>query len=294
MRADFLEQDVVLTKDQVPIVVHDVVLDCVTNVAAVFPGRARDDGRFYAIDFTWDEICRLHVRERTHGSSHQPKYPLRYPGGITSFRVPSFRQELEMIAGLNMSTGKKVGIYPEIKSPSWHRNEGSDITRVVVDALSDLAGRGIQFENCCLQCFDPVELKRLRTELGWNGVSIQLIADDSWQECDCNYSQMRSQQGLEAVAKYAQGIGVWIPHLCQTDDQGQLTGEANDFVRRAHTCGLFVHAYTVRQDDLPAFSPSLEHLHEFLFEQSQVDGVFSDFPDLSRAFVERNLVRFRS
>src|SRR5688572_14236575 len=59
MGADFLEQDVVLTRDDVPIVLHDVHLDTVTNVAAQFPGRARDDERFYAIDFTLAEIRSL-------------------------------------------------------------------------------------------------------------------------------------------------------------------------------------------------------------------------------------------
>jgi glycerophosphoryl diester phosphodiesterase len=292
MGADFLEQDIVLTKDQVPIVVHDTVLDTVTNVATVFPGRGREDGRFYAIDFTWDEITRLNIRERTAGSSNQPKYPRRYPGGTTVFGIPSLAQELEMIAGLNRSTGKSVGIYPEIKSPRWHRDHGGDISQVVLGTLADLKVRGIGFDKCYLQCFDPSELRRLRHDLGWGGISVQLIADDSWQECECSFREMRTARGLQEIAQYANGIGVWIQHLCEADQPGQLSGQASDLVRAAHACGLTVHAFTVRGDDLPVFTPTLDNLHEFLFRELKVDGVFTDFPDLSRAYVDRNLVRF--
>ena len=64
MSADFIEQDVVLTKDNIPVVLHDIYLDTVTDVAKKFPNRARDDDRFYAIDFTLAEIKQLAVHER--------------------------------------------------------------------------------------------------------------------------------------------------------------------------------------------------------------------------------------
>ena len=64
MGADYLEQDVVATRDAKLIVMHDVALDAVTDVASVFPARARSDGRYYAIDFDLAEIQRLRVIER--------------------------------------------------------------------------------------------------------------------------------------------------------------------------------------------------------------------------------------
>lgn len=64
MEADYIEQDVVLTKDDVPLVIHDIHLDTVTDVATRFPDRKRADGRFYAIDFTFAEIKTLKVNER--------------------------------------------------------------------------------------------------------------------------------------------------------------------------------------------------------------------------------------
>ena len=64
MHPDYLEQDVVLSKDDVPIVIHDIHLDAVTNVAELFPDRKRKDGRYYVIDYTFDELKTLRVVER--------------------------------------------------------------------------------------------------------------------------------------------------------------------------------------------------------------------------------------
>ena len=91
MGADFIEQDVVLTRDDHPIVLHDVHVDTVTDVATKYPGRARDDGRFYAIDFTLAEIRTLRVSERIDIETKKAVYPQRFPVGESAFRVPSFR-----------------------------------------------------------------------------------------------------------------------------------------------------------------------------------------------------------
>ena len=83
--ADFLEQDVVLTRDHVPIVLHDITLDETTDVAEVFPERAREDGHFYAIDFDWAELQRLRVHERTEGRSARATSP----ASASAVRSPS-------------------------------------------------------------------------------------------------------------------------------------------------------------------------------------------------------------
>ena len=100
MGADYLEQDVVLTKDFVPIVSHDIHLDEVTNVAQVFPERKRADGRYYAIDFTFDEIKQLEVSERFHFDNNQNAYfPLRFPLWKSHFSISSLQEEIELIQG---------------------------------------------------------------------------------------------------------------------------------------------------------------------------------------------------
>ena len=126
MGADFIEQDLVLTRDNRLVVLHDLYLDAVTDVARVFPDRGRPDGHFYAIDFTLAELRRLALTERLviEDGRSQPRFPGRFPPGQSSFRISTFEEEIELIQGLNRSTGRNVGLYPEIKSPAFHRHEG--------------------------------------------------------------------------------------------------------------------------------------------------------------------------
>ena len=80
MGADFVEQDVVLSKDHVPVVLHDVHVDTISDVAQKFPGRHRSDGRFYAIDFDLAELQTLNVMERVDYRSGDVAFPKRFPG----------------------------------------------------------------------------------------------------------------------------------------------------------------------------------------------------------------------
>jgi glycerophosphoryl diester phosphodiesterase len=136
MGADYIEQDVVLSRDGVPVVLHDIQIETVTDVATMFPGRARADGRFYAIDFSLDELKALTVMERADERGEQV-FPDRFPRGASSFRIPTLAEEIELIQGLNLSTGREAGIYPEIKAPAWHRAQGQDISAIVLGVLAD-------------------------------------------------------------------------------------------------------------------------------------------------------------
>ena len=135
MQPDFIEQDLVLSKDDVPIVIHDIYLDDVTNVAEVFPGRHREDGRYYVIDFSYREIQSLEVSERFDPKSGKQFYPNRFPAKKSIFRLHSLQDEIELIQGLNKSTGHAIGIYPEIKNPGFHHQNGKDIAAIVLGIL---------------------------------------------------------------------------------------------------------------------------------------------------------------
>jgi len=112
MGSDFIEQDLVMTRDDRLVVLHDLYLDRISNVQDVFPGRQRANGRFYAIDFTLKEIRKLAVSERYRiaGGKKVAVYPGRFPVGQSRFRVHTFEEEVELIQGLNHSTGKQVGL----------------------------------------------------------------------------------------------------------------------------------------------------------------------------------------
>ena len=253
--ADYIEQDLVLSKDLVPVVLHDIHLDTVTNVAQIFPERKRKDGRFYTFDFTLAELKTLKVNERTDLSGKQV-FPERYKGSA-EFTIATFEEHIELINELNRQFGKNVGLYPEIKSPKWHKTQGADISKIVFDILRkhdlDDADKAIY-----VQCFDFDETRRLRNELGAKVKLVQLIGENDWGESDSDYRYLQTPEGLNEINKVAQGISSWIPQLVNKT----LSSDA----RKA---GLLIHAYTVRKNEMK--------LLDILFKQ--VDGVFTDFPD---------------
>ena len=183
--ADYLEQDLVMTKDDQLVVLHDHYLDRVTDVAERFPDRARKDGRFYAIDFTLAEIRSLKFTEgfEIENGKKVQVYSGRFPMGKSDFRIHTFQEEIEFVQGLNHSTGKNIGIYPEIKAPWFHHQEGKDIAAKTLEVLKQY-GYTSKKDKVYLQCFDAAELKRIKTELepkmGMDLNLVQLIAYTDW------------------------------------------------------------------------------------------------------------------
>jgi glycerophosphoryl diester phosphodiesterase len=275
MGADYIEQDVVLTRDNVLIVLHDLYLDAVTDVAQRFPGRQRANGRHYVIDFTREEIHTLRVHERLRPDRH-PAFPGRFATTSQSFRVPTLAEEIELIKGLNRSTQREAGLYIEPKSPAWHSREGKDLMGAVIDLLAhhdlDCAD-----DPVLLQSFDQGALIRARRELQSELRMVQLIGENSWDESPDDFDYLRSPQGLVSIARYAHGIGPWIPQV--VDFKTENSPDISDIVARAHALGLFVHAYTLRADDLPPRAGTLADAVRVLAHEVGLDGVFTDQPD---------------
>ncbi len=281
--SDFLEQDIVLTRDDIPIVLHDIHLDTVSDVATKFPGRQRPDGRFYAIDFTWDEVCHLNARERFHAKTGMAIFPARFPVRQSTFTIPSLEQELTFIAGLNASTGRQAGIYPEIKQPAFHRQAGKDISRIVLETI-EKSGWAANKHLVYMQCFDAPETRRLREELGCQLPIIQLLASDPWDDLVKPGRLDDLEEALKRVREYADGIGPSLSQLLLARDTDGFL-RTSPLVEAAHQLQLKVHPWTIRRDGLPKEVDSLNSLHEVLFSQLGVDGAFSDFPDLTVQFV---------
>ena len=185
--ADFIEQDVVMTQDDQLIVFHDLTLERTTDVATRFPQRARPDGSFYVIDFTLAELRQLQVSEgfTMKEGNAVPNYPVRFPVLTSRFGIHTLQEELELIQGMNHSTGKNIGIYPELKSPWFHHQHDKDIATAVLQVLKTY-GYVKRDAPIFLQSFDYVELVRVHDELmpalGMDLPLVQLIADNSWLE----------------------------------------------------------------------------------------------------------------
>jgi glycerophosphoryl diester phosphodiesterase len=276
MGADFVEQDVVLSKDNVPFVTHDTTLEEVTDVADVFPGRARADGHYYVLDFSAAELRRLSRHERIRDG--KVVYPTRFPLGKSHFVMVSLADEIEFVQGINKSTGRKVGLYTEVKRPAWHRAQGRDITKIVLDMLTHY-GYTKRSDPVYFQCFDADENKRVRHALHSDLKIIQLIGENSEHEAPTDYDAMRTERGMVDVATYADGIGPSIDQLVEWPTAGGPV-QTNPLAALAHKHHLLIHPYTLRIDALPKNAPSAEAVLDALTQEAKIDGLFSDFPDV--------------
>ena len=259
---DFIEPDLVLTKDDHFVVLHDHHLDTTTDVAKKFPRRKRQDGRYYAIDFTLTEIKSLNVYERFDHKTGKPVFPARFKAGASGFQVPTYHEFVTLINELNRTRLKLVGVYPELKKPEFHLKEGKDITAAFVREIERSAS-----ERIIVQSFWPETLKRLRHEFKRSEFLVQLVANNSWGESSADYDKMLSDAGLIEVSKYADAVGVSFGHIMQDET----------LVKRAHRAKLKVHVYTHRLDQKYGDLTAGEVLKKA--RELGVDGVFSDFAD---------------
>jgi glycerophosphoryl diester phosphodiesterase len=296
MGSDYLEQDLVLTKDNIPIVLHDIYLDTVTDIAnsTEFKSRNRTDGRYYAIDFTLAEIKTLKVSERfSEKPPNTAYYPQRFPKWFSKFEISSFKEEIGLVKGLEKSfkqsanfKNKIVGIYPEIKQPEFHKNEGrKNFSEIVLQVLRDY-NYTKSTDPIFLQCFDPFELMRIRSELKSELTMIQLI--DTESDGKINYTYWGSEEGLKNISTFAQGIGPDKSLLIDLDSTKTKYLRPSEMSINAKKLNLAIHPYTFRVDSLPSYVNNHDELMDIFIHHVKVDGLFSDFPDVVVEYVKNN------
>lgn len=266
MGADFLEPDLVSTRDGELICCHDIHLDRTTNVAARFPSRGRADGRWYAADFTLAEVQTLAACER-FGADGQRVFPGRFAAQAPGFSVPTFDELLTLIASLNRQTGRRVGVYPETKDPAFHAEAGLALEPGLLALLDRYGYRGAD-APVFIQSFSPDNLAAMRFDSGCELPMIQLIEAESADDYHVTAA------GLDAIARYANGIGPSKSRI--RDSDGAL-------VRAAHARGLVVHPWTFRADQLgEGFATLADEIHCYI-DEYRIDGLFTDFTDLAVA-----------
>ncbi|MEM9800750.1 MAG: glycerophosphodiester phosphodiesterase family protein [Planctomycetota bacterium] len=236
--ADFLEPDVVLTRDGVAICLHDVVLERVTDVARRFPGRERDDGRFYAIDFTLDEVRELTA---TGGARH----------GLRGCGLPTLAEMIALTQHLNERSGRDVGIAPELKKPTFHRENGQSVEDVFARVLreADYVGPSAR---CIVQCFEHDALVRLRVD---HDVDVPRLA--------CIGREAPDESELIALTEVAEAIG---------PSKDAIAASSGALVAAAHDLGLGVIPYTFDDDEAET---------RRFFGEYGVDALFTDYPDVA-------------
>ena len=248
--ADYIEPDLVVSKDLVLVARHENELSGTTDVASrpEFEDRRRDktiDGQrvagWFAEDFTLAELRTLRAKERI--PSLRPGNT-RYNG---LYQVPTLAEIVQLIRAKEAETGRRIGIYPELKHPTFMlQSNGIDMVDLL---LRELKALGITASDpIFIQSFDIAPLRRLAQRSDFK--LIQLIGpnDGPADEPKLRYADMISPSGLAEIAQYSAGIGAHIALILAPD------GTPTSLVADAKAAGLLVHAWTVRpeNDFLPA------------------------------------------
>jgi glycerophosphoryl diester phosphodiesterase len=253
--ADYIEPDLVLTKDGHFVALHDVFLENTTDVEERFPTRARSDGRYYAIDFTLDDVRSLtvHHRENQDGT---PVFHGRTGRADEPQRVPTLAEIVALVERANASRVDPVGLYIEIKQPRFHRDAGLPMERPLVVQLA-AAGYLGRDAKAVIQSFDFDALVRIRQQERSALPLVMLLTNDP---------ALATPQRLDTYATIVDGIG----------PDKHLVNGVSRLIANAHARGLFVHVWTFRADDVQAgFASSRAEIARYL--DLGVDGIFTDF-----------------
>lgn len=282
MGADFIEPDLVGTKDGALIARHENEISGTTDVAEKFPERKTTktvDGRslegWFSEDFTLAEIKTLRAKERLS---------IRDQSNNGKFQVPTFDEILALVKTESAKRGRIVGVYPETKHPTYFADLGLALEPKLLAALK-AAGLDRATPQVFIQSFEVSNLQALKARTGLP--LIQLLGAPDERPFDqeragtaLTYGDMMTGRGLEDIAKYAAGVGPYKGVIVPVDRAGAKQ-PPTDFIARAHAAGLLVHPYTFRPE--AAFQavgyggdPVAEYC-EFL--ALGADGLFSDAPD---------------
>jgi glycerophosphoryl diester phosphodiesterase len=271
MGADFIEPDLVSTRDGVLIARHENEIGGTTDVAARFPDRKATkiiEGKsvigWFTEDFTLAEIRTLRARERLSFRSHD------YDG---QFQIPTFDDVIALAQQLAQKRQRPVGIYPETKHPTYFRSLGLPLEGRLLASL-EAHGWNRRDAPVFIQSFEAWNLRELRQK-----TTVRLIQLGA-------AAAMFDEAGLQAIASYADGIGAEKSLVLPVGADGRVSAPT-DLVARAHAAGLLVHIWTIRVDKefLPTAYAARPEAEFVRFRDLGVDGIFTDFPDVAvRAF----------
>jgi len=321
MGANYIEPDLVMTKDGHLIARHEPMLGGTTDVSSrpefaarkttkMVDGVATTD--YFASDFTLAEIKTLRAIQPLAERDQ------RYNG---RFQIPTFAEILDMVKRkTGQAGGRRIGVYPETKHPTYHRNLGLPLEDRVLEVLTR-AGMNNREAPVFIQSFEVSNLQYLRTRTRVK--LVQLIDGDdvavdgtvtlappydkpydfAVSGDSRTYKDMLTPKGLRDIAQYADGIGPWKPYLISSEcivvvnnacDDDNDDGKINEADRKlvdpstvvtdAHAAGLLVHPFTFRNEQRRLASDYQGRpVDEYLrFFELGVDGMFTDFVDTAR------------
>ncbi len=277
--ADFVEPDLVMTKDGVLVARHENEISETTNVAEVFPKRKTtktiDDVKvagWFVEDFTLAEIKKLKAKQRLAFRPQMDQQP---------FLVPTLAEVIDAVDQYNEKTGKKIGIVPEIKHSSYFRSININMEKALLALLAEKKWDN-KTDQVYIQSFEVSNLKELATQSKYH--LVQLLGDPAESPYDLKgkktYRDMVTLEGLKEIRKYAQVLGPYKKYLVDENAKSESTMVPNDVMKNAKLLDFQVIPYTFRNESFFVMKPLTDPVKEYeFFYKIGVDGVFSDFPD---------------
>ncbi|MGK7925031.1 MAG: glycerophosphodiester phosphodiesterase family protein [Spirulina sp.] len=277
--ADYIEPDLVLTKDGVLVARHDRYLSDSTNVAAIpkFADRQRMDRTsfdtedrldWWVEDFTLAEIKELRaIQTRDRDASYDGRY-----------EIPTFQEIIDLVKAKEAELGQTIGLYPETKDPEILELKGLDYIPPLKAILNK---NNLNREDAAIyvQSFHDKILRLLDGDPGFKVKLVQLVwqgRDRGWED-----TSARPNYPLAQIAQYADGVGTYKRLILPE------SGQPSNFIKEAHALGLEVHAWTFRDDSLPDWVTFKDGEEEIKYYLNQgLDGFFTDFPDTGARSVQ--------
>ncbi|WP_445630511.1 glycerophosphodiester phosphodiesterase [Nostoc sp. DSM 114167] len=284
--ADYIEPDLVSTKDGILIARHENEISETTDVAIhtefahlqttkIIDGESKTG--WFTEDFTLKELKTLRAKERIPQLRSQNT---TYDGLL---EIPTLQEIINLVKVKSGEINRTIGIYPETKHPTYFQSIGLALEAPL---LATLTANGYQGANApvFIQSFEVGNLQDLSTKtdlplvqlLNNSGKPYDFVVSG----CERTYADLVTASGLAEIAKYAQAIGIHKNLLVPRDNNGKLRSPTS-LVIDAHAAGLLVHVWTFRNEDcfLPLdFQGNPQGEYELFFSLG-VDGVFSDYPD---------------
>lgn len=302
MGADYIEPDLVTTKDGVLVARHEPEIGGTTDVASHPEFAARKvtkqlDGvavtGWFAEDFTLAELKTLRAIERI------PQLRQRNTIYNGRYEVPTFQEVVDLRKRLSRELHRDIGIYPETKHPTYFRRQGLALEPKLVQAL-DRNGLNRPGAKVFVQSFEVSNLKDLRRQLR---VPLVQLIDGAGAPYDFvaagdprTYDDLVKPAGLAEIARYADGIGPAKDRIIPRDAAGNLL-QPTSLVADAHRVRLLLHPFTFRAENnfLPANLRSSANPAEYgdlfgelaAFAAAGIDGLFTDNPDVAVAAFRR-------
>ncbi|MBH8575335.1 glycerophosphodiester phosphodiesterase [Nostocaceae cyanobacterium CENA369] len=286
---DYIEPDLVSTKDGVLIARHENEISQTTDVAnhpefshlqttKIIDGEAKNG--WFTEDFTLTELKTLRAKERIPLMRTQNT---QYDG---LFEIPTLQEIIDLAKLKSAEIGRNIGIYPETKHPTYFKSIGLSLEEPLLEILQANDYRGAN-APVFIQSFEVSNLQALSTKTDLPLVQLLNISGQPYDFIvngdERTYADLATASGLREIAKYAQAIGIHKNLLLPRDNINKLRSPTS-LVKDAHIASLLVHVWTFRNEDffLPLDFQGNPQEEYKLFFSLGIDGVFSDYPDIAK------------